>query len=77
VSELGQRLGEFAHTPALLLWGMQDFVFDHTCLREFRRAWPQARAVEYAEAGHYVLEDARAEVLAEVAAFLQAHPVAT
>ena len=76
VSELGQRLGEFAHTPALLLWGMQDFVFDHTCLREFRRAWPQARAVEYAEAGHYVLEDARAEVLAEVAAFLQAHPVA-
>lgn len=76
VSELGQRLGEFAHTPALLLWGMQDFVFDHTCLREFRRAWPQARAVEYAEAGHYVLEDARAEVLAEVAAFLQVHPVA-
>jgi pimeloyl-ACP methyl ester carboxylesterase len=76
VSELGRRLGEFAHTPALLLWGMQDFVFDHTCLREFRRAWPQARAVEYAEAGHYVLEDARAEVLAEVTDFLQAHPVA-
>ena len=75
VAEIGRRLPEFADRPALLLWGMQDFVFDHTCLREFRRALPQAQAREYANAGHYVLEDARAEVLAEVQAFLRAHPV--
>lgn len=76
VAEIGRRLPEFADRPALLLWGMQDFVFDHTCLREFRRALPQAEAREYAEAGHYVLEDARAEVLAEVQAFLGRHPQA-
>jgi haloalkane dehalogenase len=56
---------------------MQDFVFDHTCLREFRRALPQARAREFADAGHYVLEDARSEVLAEVQGFLAAHPLAS
>jgi cis-3-alkyl-4-acyloxetan-2-one decarboxylase len=74
VAEIGRRLPEFADRPALLLWGMQDFVFDHTCLREFRRAWPQAEAHEYAGAGHYVLEDARAEVVAAVKGFLAAHP---
>ncbi len=76
VTEIGRRLPEFADRPALLLWGMQDFVFDHTCLREFRRALPQAQAREYVDAGHYVLEDARAEVLDEVQAFFKAHPVA-
>ena len=76
VAEIGRRLPEFADRPALLLWGMQDFVFDHTCLREFRRALPRAEAREYAEAGHYVLEDARAEVLAEIQAFLGRHPQA-
>jgi haloalkane dehalogenase len=76
VTEIGRRLPEFADRPALLLWGMQDFVFDHTCLREFRRALPQAQSREFADAGHYVLEDARTEVLAEVQGFLAAHPLA-
>lgn len=75
VAKIGEQLPRFADTPALLCWGLRDFVFDHTCLREFRRAWPQAEVHEYTDAGHYVLEDKRAEVLAAVDAFLQQHPV--
>jgi len=74
VTEIGRRLPEFAAVPSLLCWGMQDFVFDHTCLREFRRAWPQAASHEYADAGHYVLEDERAAVLATVQDFFAANP---
>jgi len=54
---------------------MGDFVFDHTCLRDFRRAWPQAEVHEYTDAGHYVLEDAADRIIPTVKEFLQRHPL--
>jgi haloalkane dehalogenase len=57
--------------PMLLGWGMRDFCFTPAYLAEWRRRFPQAQAREFPEAGHYVLEDARAELVAAIAEFLR------
>ena len=44
---------------------------DRAFLAEWRRRFPGAEAHEYADAGHYVLEDAHERLLPAVRAFLQ------
>lgn len=70
VRETGERLHVLADRPALLCWGLRDFVFDETFLREFRRAFPRAEAHAWDDAGHYVLEDARERIVPLVQRFL-------
>jgi haloalkane dehalogenase len=65
-------LPSFADRPALICWGLQDFVFDHTFLREFKRVLPNAQVHAWKDAGHYVLEDKREEIVALVQRFLAA-----
>ena len=66
----GRRLHEFADRPALICWGMQDFVFDHHFLQGFRERLPNARVHEFPEAGHYVLEDEAERIVPLVREFL-------
>jgi pimeloyl-ACP methyl ester carboxylesterase len=70
VSKVQAGLQLFRDTPTLLLWGMRDFVFDPSYLEEWERRMPHARVHRYAEAGHYVLEDARDEVRSLVEGFV-------
>ena len=70
VARTAAALPSFADRPALICWGLKDFVFDHTFLREFKRALPKAQVHEWPDAGHYVLEDKREEVVALVRRFL-------
>ncbi len=70
VAATGAALPQFADRPVLICWGLRDFVFDATFLREFRRALPQAEVHAWEDAGHYVLEDARERVVEQVRAFL-------
>lgn len=65
-----RRLPVLAEKPVLLLWGARDFCFTLEAHRRFAEAWPHARSRVFTEAGHYVLEDAGEEALAEVADFL-------
>jgi haloalkane dehalogenase len=74
VSEVQAKLPEFRHTPTLILWGDRDFVFDHHFLREWQRFLPDAEVHHFPNAGHYVLEDAGAEILPLIRDFLQRHP---
>jgi len=60
----------FAGLPALICWGMRDFVFDRHFLTEWRRRYPGAEVHEFVEAGHYVLEDAGQEILPILERFL-------
>jgi haloalkane dehalogenase len=76
VEEAGRRLPEFADRPALLGWGLQDFVFDQHFLAGFRSALPQAEVHAYDDAGHYVLEDKAAELVPLIRQFLDRHPLA-
>ena len=75
VEEAGRRLREFADRPALLGWGLKDFVFDRHFLDGFRSAWPQAEVHAYPDAGHYVLEDKPAELVQAVREFLARNPL--
>ena len=56
--------------PRLLCWGGRDFCFDWSFYDEWRRRFPAAEAHFFAEAGHYVLEDALAEGLPLIERFL-------
>jgi haloalkane dehalogenase len=75
VSEVEAGLGRFRDVPMLVCWGERDFVFDRHFLNEWRRRFPRAEVHAFADAGHYVLEDARDEVLPLVRDFLQRHPL--
>jgi len=56
--------------PVQLIWGMKDWCFNTTCLERFKLHFPNARSLEIADAGHYVLEDATDEVIDCVGEFL-------
>jgi cis-3-alkyl-4-acyloxetan-2-one decarboxylase len=74
VEAAGRKLPEFADRPALLGWGLQDFVFDQHFLDGFTRALPKAEVHAYADAGHYVLEDKHAVLISKIVEFLQRNP---
>ena len=55
---------------ALIVWGGRDFCFDDTFLARWQRELPGAQVHRIADAGHYVLDDARDEVLPLIASHL-------
>jgi len=71
VQATADRLGVFAKTPALVVWGGKDWVFDDHFLAEWRRRLPHAVVRRLADAGHYVLEDAAEEVVPAVVSFVR------
>ena len=76
VTTTGDAVGQFAHLPALIVWGAKDFVFDDHFLRVWREKLPAARVHYLEDAGHYVLEDAADEVVPLIADFVRAPVVA-
>ena len=70
LAEVEQGLRHFRARPAMIVWGGRDFCFNDSFLASWREVLPQAAVHRLADAGHYVLEDARDEVVPRVAAFL-------
>ena len=70
VAATGAFLPTLADRPALIFWGLRDFVFDKHFLDEFKRALPRATVYAYDDAAHYVLEDKWQETLPLVREFL-------
>ncbi len=64
-------LPQFRDRRALVVWGGKDFCFNDSFLARWRDVLPQAEVHRLADAGHYVLEDAREEVVPRIAAFLR------
>ncbi|MDG2224353.1 MAG: alpha/beta fold hydrolase [Rubripirellula sp.] len=69
LAQLESQLTELSAMPAALIWGMKDWCFRPECLRRFEQHWPEAKVIEIEDAGHYVIEDANAEVLDGIEAF--------
>ena len=67
-----QGLAQFRDRAALVVWGGRDFCFNDHFLARWREILPHATVHRIADAGHYVLEDARAEVVPIIATFLSA-----
>ncbi|MCG9755472.1 alpha/beta fold hydrolase [Shewanella insulae] len=70
VSEISDKLSQFSQLPVMICWGLKDFVFDKHFLDEWKRRFPQAEVHEFADCGHYILEDASDEVVAQVQQFM-------
>lgn len=66
-----RKLGLFADKPALICWGMKDFIFDEHFLNAWKRYLPKAEIHTFADAGHYILEDAAEEVIPLVKRFIE------
>jgi haloalkane dehalogenase len=75
VDRVSRELGQFASVPLLICWGKRDFVFDDAFLAEWSRRLPHAEVHAFADAGHYVLEDAHDRILPLVTDFLARHPL--
>ncbi|MBU5637550.1 alpha/beta fold hydrolase [Geomonas sp. Red69] len=71
VSEIAAGLERFSDLPMAIFWGELDFVFDTTFLAEWKRRFPKAQVHSYPDAGHYVLEDMKGEVVPLIVEFLQ------
>lgn len=69
-----ENLHRLSHLPILLLWGRHDFVFDSDYLAEWKQRFPHAQSRLFSDAGHYLLEDRPAEVIAYIKDFLKKHP---
>ena len=65
-------LEQFKSHPMLLIWGMKDWCFSPEFFEEFQSRFPDAQTAPIADAGHYVFEDAREEVISQARSFLEA-----
>ena len=72
VSATEAGLAALANKPALICWGMKDFVFDPAFLQVWRKHLPDAQVHEFADGGHYILEDEGDEIATLVRRFLGA-----
>lgn len=69
-----RALPTFRDRPALIVWGGRDFCFNDRFLARWREFLPGATVERIADAGHYVLEDAREQVVPRIAGFLADEP---
>lgn len=70
ITEVQEGLAQFSSAPLLLIWGEQDFVFDRHFLAEWQARFPAAETHRFPDCGHYILEDASAEVIPLIVKFL-------
>ncbi len=73
LAEIERGLSQFDGSPLLLFWGEQDWCFTTEFLDEWRQRFPDAEVVRFAQAGHYVFEDAREEMVSRLRGFLRPH----
>ncbi len=67
-----QGLAQFRDRPAIIVWGGRDFCFNDHFLARWHEILPQAKVHRLADAGHYVLDDAREEAVPLAVNFLTA-----
>ncbi len=78
IQRIDAALPQFRNRPMLVCWGMKDFCLTDWYLTEWLARFPRAVAHEFADAGHYVIEDAHERILPLMRSFLeQPNPVAT
>lgn len=71
LAETEKGLVQFRDRAALMIWGGRDFCFNDSFLARWREILPQAQTHRLADAGHYVLEDARDEVVPRIVDFIR------
>ena len=75
LASIERRLESLVDRPVQLVWGMRDWCFTPHFLERYRTFFPAAEVVTFPEAGHYVVEDALAQIVPAVDRFLSRHPL--
>lgn len=70
VTQIQLGLTQFQDRPMIIFWGMKDFCFTPWFLEEWIARFPRASVHRFADAGHYVVEDAHDEILPLLSTFL-------
>lgn len=71
LQEVERGLTQFQTHPILIGWGGRDFCFNDVFLARWREIYPRAHVHRIADAGHYVLDDAREEMVPLISQFLE------
>jgi haloalkane dehalogenase len=75
LQELESRVAELNHLPTLLIWGEQDFVFTTHHRDCFVQQFPEAELHSWADASHFVVEDAHERIVPLLRDFMGRHPI--
>ncbi len=70
VDAIDRELVHLRERPMLILWGGRDWCFNDYFLADWLERFPSAAAMRFDDAGHYVLEDAHAEIIPRIQTFL-------
>lgn len=70
LAAVDRNLVRLANIPMMICWGARDFVFDDHILNEWERRFPSAEVHRFADAGHFVLEDAGDDIVPLVLEFM-------
>ncbi|MCG6200580.1 alpha/beta fold hydrolase [Psychromonas antarctica] len=74
VSDIDESLVHLQTVPTIICWGLKDFIFDKHFLDLWKKKMPHANVYEFADCGHYILEDASDEVILLIEKFMTANP---
>ncbi|MEZ6133657.1 MAG: alpha/beta fold hydrolase [Pirellulaceae bacterium] len=66
LTRIEQGLAIFVDRPARIVWGMKDWCFRPECLSRLQALLPVAKVRRLDDVGHYVMEEAAAEVIDEL-----------
>ncbi len=75
VSSVSAGIDQFRDTPMIVFWGGRDFVFDRHFYDEWHNRFPNAEFHYFADAGHYILEDAWEPISDLIPEFIRRHPI--
>jgi cis-3-alkyl-4-acyloxetan-2-one decarboxylase len=72
---IAENLNLFKDQQMLILWGMKDFCFSPYFLNKWKAYYPNAKTVEFEDAGHFLFEEKAKECLMEISEFLAHNPL--
>ncbi|MFC1744912.1 alpha/beta fold hydrolase [Candidatus Riflebacteria bacterium] len=75
VKAIQESLSLFKNSPMQIIWGMKDFCFDTSFLDTWKGYFPAASILELPDAGHYVIEDGKTQVIERIKSFLKENPL--
>lgn len=70
-AEQWRRIDRLRKIPTLICWGMKDRFFPSDLFERWKQAMPQAAVRTFAEAGHFVHEEAHEELTHAIREFLR------
>jgi haloalkane dehalogenase len=71
LGRLWDKIPTLSSKPILIVWGVKDIAFREKELKRWERTFPAARSIRLRAVGHYVQEEAPAELAAAVVPFVK------